>query len=112
MGKPTMPTDKDMLNRFYHKLRLDNLLIDKKYSKTYYVCMLTNSDLDEIEKIVDEKIGQKTSLLPTKDEFFGKMDEVMGELKAIREEHTVSSNRLDDHEVRITNLESKSPVKI
>lgn len=48
--------------------------------------MLTQTDFDEIEKIVDEKIGQKTKLLPTKDEFFEKMDEVMGELKGIREE--------------------------
>jgi len=46
--------------------------------------MLTQTDLDQIEKIVEEtveeKIGEKTNLLPTKDEFFEKMDEVMGEL--------------------------------
>lgn len=39
--------------------------------------MLTQTDLDEIEKIVEEKIDQKTKLLPTKDEFFGRMDEVI-----------------------------------
>jgi predicted nuclease with TOPRIM domain len=80
--------------------------------------MLTQTDLDEIEKIVEEKveekIGEKTNLLPTKEEFFGKMDEVMGELKAIREEHAVQlakvsehSDQLEDHEVRISNLEVK-----
>jgi hypothetical protein len=46
--------------------------------------MLTAQDLDEIEKVVDEKIDEKTRNLPTKDEFFGKMDEVIGQLKAIR----------------------------
>ena len=40
--------------------------------------VLTVKDLDEIEKLVDEKIEGRTSNLPTKDDFFGKMDEVMG----------------------------------
>jgi len=48
--------------------------------------MLTQKDLDQVENIIDEKVGEKTKLLPTKDEFFGKMDEVMGELKSIRED--------------------------
>lgn len=80
--------------------------------------MLTQQDLDEIERIVDEvveeKLGEKTRFLPTRDEFYEKMDEVMGELKAIREEQTVfsakvadQSDQLEDHEVRITKLEVK-----
>ncbi len=48
--------------------------------------MLTQKDLSQIEEIVEEKIGEKTKFLPTKDEFYGKMDEVVGELKSIREE--------------------------
>ena len=44
--------------------------------------MLTQKDVDEIEKIVEEK----TKNLPTKDEFYSKMDEVMNELKTIRGE--------------------------
>ncbi|KKU12296.1 MAG: hypothetical protein UX19_C0002G0003 [Candidatus Woesebacteria bacterium GW2011_GWA1_45_8] len=68
---------------------------------------LTQRDLDEIEKIVDEKVEVRTSNLPTKDEFFSKMDDVMGELKAIREEHTVQSHRVSNHEDRITTLEDK-----
>jgi len=51
--------------------------------------MLTQKDIDVIEKFVDERVEDKIKNLPTKDEFFGKMDEVMGELKAIREESTV-----------------------
>lgn len=43
--------------------------------------MLTQKDLDEIEQLIREEI----KYLPTKDEFYGKMDEVMVELKAIRE---------------------------
>ena len=46
---------------------------------------LTQKDLDAIEELIDEKLDEKIKLLPTKGEFFSKMDEVMGELKAIRE---------------------------
>lgn len=35
--------------------------------------------------------------LPTKDEFYTKMDEVMGELKAIREEMAIVTGRVAIH---------------
>lgn len=44
---------------------------------------LTQRDLEEIEKVVDERIDERTRNLPTKGEFFTKMDEVMGELKTM-----------------------------
>ncbi len=47
---------------------------------------LTIRDLDEIEKLMDGKFEEQLRNIPTKDEFFGKMDEVMGELKDMREE--------------------------
>ena len=59
--------------------------IDTKHFTVFNVYMaLTMTDLDEIGKVVDERIEEKIRNLPTKDEFFGKMDEVVGELKAIR----------------------------
>jgi hypothetical protein len=78
---------------------------------------LDNDDLkaikDLIEVTVEEVIEKKEfvtksdlSHLPTKDEFYGKMDEVMGELKAIREEQTVQSHQLSNHEDRIEKIES------
>jgi hypothetical protein len=68
---------------------------------------------EDIRKIVKEEIKH----LPSKDDFFGKMDEVMGELKTIREEVTLlggrqseNSDQLEDHEERIGRLEkSHSP---
>ena len=72
--------------------------------------VLTKRDLDEIEGIVEEKIDEKTKNLPTKDEFYEKMDEVIGELKAMREEHTVLSSQVSDHEDRITKLEESTSV--
>lgn len=47
--------------------------------------MLTQKDLDEIERIIDEKLDQKIKFLPTKDEFYTKMDELMGEVQDMRE---------------------------
>ncbi len=74
--------------------------------------MLTQKDIDEIERIVSQELEEKIKLLPTKNEFFTKMDQVMGELGAIREEQTVISgykNQLEDHESRITQLEETAP---
>ena len=68
---------------------------------------------DLIEVTVEEVIEKKELVtksdirhLPTKDEFYGKMDEVMGELKAIREEHAVQSHQFSNHEDRIQKIES------
>ena len=66
-----------------------------------------------IEVPVEEVIERKElvtrgdlSHLPTKDEFYEKMDEIMGELKAIREEQTVQSKHLSNHEDRLHKIES------
>ena len=79
--------------------------------------MLTKKDLTQIEDLIDrkldekldekleEKLNEKLKFLPTKDEFYEKMDEVMGELRAIREEHTLQVYKISDHEDRIEKLE-------
>ena len=77
--------------------------------------MLTQKDLEDIEKVVDEKIESRTSNLPTKDEFYTKMDEVVGELKTIREEQAVLSGlntKVNDHDERIFKLEKKLRVQV
>lgn len=66
---------------------------------------LTEKDLDFIEKIIEEKISH----LPTREEFHQRMDEAMGELQAIRQEHTLMSHRLSDHEDRVASLEKIHP---
>ena len=78
---------------------------------------LDDSDLKAIkgliEVTVDEVIEKRElvtksdlSHLPTKDEFYEKMDEVVGELKTIREEQTLVSHRVSDHEDRIQKIET------
>jgi len=56
---------------------------------------------------LDEKLDEKLSHLPTKDEFYEKMDEVMGELKTVREEQAVQSHQLSDHAGRLDKIESQ-----
>lgn len=74
---------------------------------------LTQKDLWAIEELIEEKLEEKLDEkikgLPTKDEFYTKMDEVMGELKAIREEQAAMFHRLSDREDRISGLEDIHP---
>ena len=74
---------------------------------------LDNDDLKSLKDLIEVTIDEKElvtkndiSHLPTKEEFFTKMDEVMGELKDIREEQTVQSQHISDHEDRIEKVES------
>lgn len=70
---------------------------------------LDNDDLNAIKGLIevtfdeklDQKLDEKLSHLPTKDEFYTKMDEVMGELKTIKEEQALQSQHLSDHDDRI-----------
>lgn len=78
--------------------------------------MLTLQDLLKIENIVDKKLDEKLDgrlkFLPTKEEFFSKMDKITGELKAVREafelptgQHTRVDDQLDNHDKRIKKFE-------
>lgn len=63
---------------------------------------VTIEDAIETKGLVTKK---DISHLPTKDEFYTKMDEVMGELKIIREEQTLQSQHLSDHDDRLEKIE-------
>ena len=81
---------------------------------------LTNSDFKNIKDLVSQTIDEKTEdllvtkedikHLPTKGEFFGMEDKIMGELKVVREEITTLSDlnrKVNDHEDRIEKVEKK-----
>ena len=62
-----------------------------------------------IEEAIETKglvTKKDISHLPTKDEFYTKMDEVVGELKAIREEQPLQSHKHSEHSDRIEKIES------
>lgn len=63
--------------------------------------MLTQKDLEEVKKIVKEEV----KYLPSKEDFATRMDEMMGELKAIREEQTLISGQLSEHSDRFEKID-------
>ncbi len=74
---------------------------------------LTQQDLEaigqlfdiRIDKALEEKLTEKLRDYPTRQEFLSHMDQIMTELKAIRQEQEFQTYRLRDHEDRITVLE-------
>ena len=79
---------------------------------------LTQKDFNGIKNLIDVAINENDRLvtrndikhLPTKDEFYEKMDEVVGELKAVREEQAVLSkinNKVNNLEERTLKIEHK-----
>lgn len=69
---------------------------------------------DEVRTIVKEELDAKIKNLPTKDEFFTRMDKLSGEYKKIDEAEilhtgTVSehTDTLENHDQRITALENR-----
>ena len=80
---------------------------------------LTQKDLNAIKDLIgitideamENKLEEKLSKFPTKEEFFNRMDEVMSELKIIREETTVLAHQVSNHENRITKVEHKLSIQ-
>jgi len=74
---------------------------------------LTKNDLtqigniveDTLDKKLDEKFDEKFKFLPSKDEFYTKMDEVMGELSTHREERTILGHQVSENRQKIEKLE-------
>ena len=69
---------------------------------------LTQKDFNQIEELTRGVVKEEIKNLPTKEEFFSKMDESMGELETIREEQTILSHQVADHENRLKSLEEIS----
>jgi hypothetical protein len=78
---------------------------------------LDNDDLQAIKNLVEvtvEEVIDRNGVatkdhighLPNKDEFYGTMDKLMGELKAVREEVSVLAHQVSEHDDRIDKLES------
>lgn len=75
--------------------------------------MITKNDFDKFEKLIrhvvddelDKKIPNFIKYLPTKDDFFGKMSELMGEVKAMRESQEIHAGTHTEINDRIEKLE-------
>lgn len=96
-------------------------LATKKDLKTQVAKLATKKELKRTELAIRKgaqldfedfrkEINEKLNLLPTKDEFFTRMDKVMGELQTIREEQLLLSAKSSNHEDRITVIEQKTGI--
>ena len=81
--------------------------------------MLTQTDFNEIDKRVREIIEEQIKHLPNKEEFYSKMDELMTEIKAMREEqelhagqHTEINDRLEEHEAQLKKLAKRVGITV
>lgn len=67
---------------------------------------------EAVDIIVEEKKIVTTNdlkFLPTRDEFNSRMDELMGEIKVVREEISILSQHSRDHSDEIENLKKIHP---
>jgi len=81
--------------------------------------MLTQQDLVEIETIVDKKLEEKMKYVPSTDLFLSKMDELMGEVKSMREDHAAHlvihqdiNDQLEDHNSKFQTISQKLDIAI
>ncbi len=68
--------------------------------------MLTQKDLEEVGKLIEEKLDEKIKFLPTKEEFFTRMDKLSGEIQSVRdaqELHAGQHTDIDDRFEKIDN---------
>lgn len=75
--------------------------------------MFTKKDFDKFEELIkqvideelDKKIPNYIKYLPTKDEFFDRMDKLMSEVKAMRESQEIHAGSHTDITDRLEKLE-------
>lgn len=68
--------------------------------------MITENDMDLIENRLRDNFATKDDLQQLRSDLIDKLDAILKEVIASREEREVVSARLSDHEDRITSLES------
>lgn len=69
---------------------------------------VTHSDAQLLKEEFKDTFSTKDELMEFKSKTFDKLDEILHEVVANREERVIVSHRLSEHEDRITNLEKSS----
>lgn len=78
---------------------------------------------EEVAFQLEQQLTEKLAFLPTKDEFFSKMDQVLGEVQKMREDfaaHKMSHERIDEDTSKLkkqvkhlfTTFEIKDPIEV
>lgn len=67
----------------------------------------TKDDLAELEKAVDQVIEEKMNFLPTKKDFFDRMDKLSHEIQDMRDESALHLGSHDELDERLSRVEKK-----
>lgn len=62
-----------------------------------------------VDRIVGEKLDEKLKFLPTKDEFYNQMDHIVKLLNDMKDELTMVTYRVGQHDESIERLEAIHP---
>ena len=106
--KPILNQEDIKLLKSIFATKGDLVSMEKHFDKKF----VTKDELVALEvrsNQVVEDLKEKIRLLPTRDEFLTKMDEVMGELQASRDEETILSYRVSKHSDDIEDLQNIHP---
>ena len=68
---------------------------------------ITLKDLDEIENRFKEVFATKEDLMSYKSDLMDKLDDILKEIIASRDEETLLSHRVSNHEDRLEKVENK-----
>jgi len=71
--------------------------------------MLTQKDLDEIEKRLKDVFATKAELLKHRSDLMNKLDKILKEILASREVQEITGPQVSNHETRISKLEDIHP---
>lgn len=59
----------------------------------------------KLEAKLEEKFNEKLGLIPTREEFYKSMDEIMTELKTIQQEQLMNTHRINNHDVKFQEID-------
>jgi len=74
--------------------------------------LLTDLIDNRLEVKLDEKFDEKLKFLPSKEEFYTKMAEVMDELQTARQNSDINTYKISDHDDRLEIIETKLAITI
>jgi len=72
---------------------------------------LTQKDLDEIETRLSDSFATKEDLQQLKSDLINKLDSILKEILASRQEQIILAHHSTDHEDRLQNIENKLSLK-
>lgn len=59
----------------------------------------------KLEAKLEEKFNEKLGSIPSKEEFYNSMDQIMTELKTIQQEQLINTHRINNHDTKFQEID-------